>query len=92
MAKINGVRTDAGVAEKTASTESEAWLALDQERHLVLWLEGRRLKDNSRLQGLSSLSKDFMSGVGFDSKLGRDECFPPSLAEISANVNITDWP
>jgi|TARA_B100001964_G_scaffold216747_1_gene256285 hypothetical protein len=92
MAKINGVRTAAGVAEKTASTESEAWLALDQERHLVLWLEARRLKDNSRLNGLSSLSTDFMSGIGFDSKLGRDECFPPSLAEISANVNITNWP
>ena len=92
MAKINGVRAAAGVAEKAASTESEAWLALDQERHIVLWLEARRLKDNSRFQGLSSLSKDFMSGVGFDSKSPRDECFPPSLAEISANVNITDWP
>jgi hypothetical protein len=71
------------VANKTATTTSEAWLALDQERHLVLWLEGRRLKDNVRFNGLSSLSTDFMEG--------RDVCFPPSLAEIAANKNL-NWP
>lgn len=83
MEKINSVRTAAGVANKTATTTSEAWLALDQERHLVLWLEGRRLKDNVRFNGLSSLSTDFMEG--------RDVCFPPSLAEIAANKNL-NWP
>ena len=82
MVMINQVRTTAGVATVSASTVAEAYLRLDQERHLVLWLEGRRLKDNQRFSetSLSSFSTDFM--------LGRDRCFPPSLREQDSNQNL----
>lgn len=86
MEKINHVRTNAGVEPKQAGTAEEAWLALDRERHLVLWIEGRRLKDNARLgsEGLSPWSESFIQG--------RDTCFPPSRQEINANENIESWP
>lgn len=82
MAKVNAVRSAAGVAPVTATTTADAWVALDQERHLALWLEGRRLRDNARLSapGLSAWSAGFM--------VGRDACFPPSLNEIASNPNL----
>ena len=82
MDKINAVRTAAGVATVTATTAAAAWVALDRERHLVLWLEGRRLRDNARLSaaGLSAWSAEFMAG--------RDDCFPPSLNEVASNPNL----
>lgn len=82
VAKINGVRAAAGVPNAQAATAAEAWVALDRERHLALWLEGRRLKDNARLSapGLSAWSAEFMRG--------RDTCFPPSLNEIASNPNL----
>ena len=82
MAKINEVRAAAGVPAVAATTAAEAWVALDEERHYTLWLEGRRLKDNVRLSapGLSSWSASFMSG--------RNTCFPPSLNEIASNPNL----
>jgi hypothetical protein len=82
MAKVNAVRALNSVAPVTANTTAEAWLALDQERHLTLWLEGRRLRDNARLSaaGLSSWAATFMAG--------RDACFPPSLNEIASNPNL----
>jgi starch-binding outer membrane protein, SusD/RagB family len=82
MTKINAVRAAAGVTPVSATTTAEAWLALDQERHLTLWLEGRRLKDNVRLAapGLSSWSAGFIQG--------RDTCFPPSLNEVASNPNL----
>jgi hypothetical protein len=82
MQMINAVRTAAGVAPVSATTVADAWLALDRERHLTLWLEGRRLKDNARLSaaGLSSWSAEFVKG--------RDLCFPPSLNEVASNPNL----
>lgn len=82
MAKINAVRALNSVTPVTATTAAQAWLALDQERHLTLWLEGRRLRDNARLSaaGLSSWSATFMQG--------RNACFPPSLNEIASNPNL----
>jgi hypothetical protein len=82
MDKINAVRAAAGVAPVTATTAPAAWVALDRERHLTLWLEGRRLRDNARLSapGLSSWSAEFMAG--------RDDCFPPSLNEVASNPNL----
>lgn len=79
---INAVRSAAGVPAVSAATEAEAWVALDRERHLALWMEGRRLRDNVRLAqpGLSSWSAEYMQG--------RDACFPPSLSEIASNPNL----
>jgi starch-binding outer membrane protein, SusD/RagB family len=79
---INDVRLSVPVMPVDTTTATEAWLALDRERHFVLWLEGRRLKDNQRLSesGLSPWSTAFMEG--------RDSCFPPSLTEINSNPNL----
>lgn len=54
--RINYVRERVGVPPVMASTDAEAWLALDRERNFELWLEGRRLQDNARFsaEGLSS--------------------------------------
>ncbi len=81
--KINYVRARVGVPPVSASSDQEAWLALDRERNFELWLEGRRLKDNARFsaESLSSWAVAFMQG--------RHSCFPPSLAECSANPNVT---
>jgi hypothetical protein len=82
MEKINHVRSLAEVEAVAANTPEEAWLALDRERHFVLWLEGRRLRDNVRFAepGLSPWAAAFMQG--------RDGCFPPSLTEVNANPNL----
>jgi hypothetical protein len=82
MGKINKVRMDAGVGQVTATTAPAAWIALDHERHLVLWLEARRFKDNQRFAatGVSLFSTSFMRG--------RDTCFPPSTAEQQSNKNL----
>ena len=81
--RINYVRDRVGVPPVSASSDAEAWLALDRERNFELWLEGRRLKDNARFaaESLSSWAVAFMQG--------RHNCFPPSLAECSANPNVT---
>ena len=86
IAKINYVRERVGVPPVAAATDEEAWLMLDRERNFELWLEGRRLKDNQRFsrEGLSSWAVGFMQG--------RHDCFPPSLAECSANENVTGNP
>jgi hypothetical protein len=95
MAMINEVRQGAGVAPVTGvSDDAGAWLALDRERHLVLWLEGRRLRDNDRFSdpALSAFSTSFMAGDGWETTGGahepRDRCFPPSRTEVDANPNI----
>ena len=86
IARINYVRDRVGVPPVSAATDEEAWLALDRERNFELWLEGRRLKDNQRFsrEGLSSWAVAFMQN--------RHDCFPPSLAECSANTNVTGNP
>jgi hypothetical protein len=82
MSRINTVRALVPVPTVTATTAADAWLALDRERHLTLWLEGRRLRDNARLSasGLSSWAVQFMQG--------RDDCFPPSINETASNPNL----
>lgn len=82
MSRINTVRALVPVPAVTATTAADAWLALDRERHLTLWLEGRRLRDNARLSasGLSSWAVQFMQG--------RDDCFPPSINETASNPNL----
>lgn len=78
MALINKVRAAFGVAPKSAATAAEAWQALDHERLVTLWLEGRRLKDNARF---------FEQGVNRYLE-GRDKCFPFSDSEINSNPNL----
>ena len=80
--KINYVRDRVGVPPVSAANDSDAWLALDRERNFELWLEARRLKDNARFaaENLSPWAVAFMQN--------RDYCFPPSLAECSANPNV----
>lgn len=86
MALINRVRSLVGVAPVTAATAADAWVALDRERMLELWIEGRRLKDRQRFSDprLSAWSVAFMRG--------RDRCFPPSQKELDTNRNIPGWP
>lgn len=82
IGKINYVRNRVGVPPVSATTDQDAWLALDRERNFELWLEARRLKDNARFaaEGLSPWAVAFMQG--------RHNCFPPSTAECSANPNV----
>ncbi len=82
IAKINYVRNLVGVPPVSATSDDEAWLALDRERNFELWLEARRLKDNARFsrEGFSPWAVAFMEG--------RHDCFPPSQAECSANANV----
>lgn len=86
MNRINYVRGLVGVSPVTATTPADAWVALDRERMLELWLEGRRLKDRQRFSDppLSAWSVAFMRG--------RDRCFPPSQKELDTNRNIPGWP
>ncbi len=74
IAKINAVRTAAGVATKTAATVAEAMTALRQERDIVLWMEARHLWD------LRRFNDAFLNG--------RDSCIPPSLNEQNTNPNL----
>lgn len=86
IAMINYVRGLVGVAPVSAATDEEAWLLLDRERNYELWLEGRRLKDNARFaaEGVSPWAVAFMAD--------RDSCYPPSMAEIAGNPNLSSWP
>lgn len=48
MAKINALRTAAGVPSVNAASITDGWTALKRERGIVLWLEGRRMGDLRR--------------------------------------------
>jgi hypothetical protein len=75
VAKVNAVRTAAGVATVTATTTDEAWSVLRTERNIVLWMEGRHLWD------LSRFNDAFLSN--------RDKCIPVSQNEAATNPNIS---
>lgn len=78
MARINAVRTAAGVPTKTATTVAEAMAVLRAERDIVLWLEARHLWD------LRRFNDPFLNG--------RDGCIPPSLNEENTNTNLQGTP
>jgi len=78
LARVNNVRAAFGLASVTVATVQEGWSTLDRERFLTLWLEGRRLKDVSRLSGEGVVS--FPSG--------RVSCFPFGDTEIAGNPNL----
>jgi len=100
MAKINGVRTFFGLGALTATgigsitggdggganlTSMSGWDILDRERHLTMWLEGRRLWDLSRwdhphLDG---------GGVVYEATVARRaSCLPIAQDECQVNDNI----
>jgi hypothetical protein len=78
MTLINQERATFSLGALTATTTAAAWTALQAERGLVLWLEGRRLWDLRRwfVEGTST----FLTG--------RDKCLPPSADEQASNPNL----
>ena len=95
MAKINALRTAAGVAPITDVTNtSDAWTVLKFERGVVLWLEGRRLgdfyrwnRDNTPGQ-LDSLEQPSGSQDVGSHLVWQDLCFPIARVEVDTNSNI----
>ncbi len=99
MAKINEVRQFHGVTpDLVAADIDEAWIHLDHERHLTLWLEGRRMHDLRRwdeedrstlpgvqfLRGLLPLADD-----DIDASISkRASCIPISFSECLSNTNL----
>ena len=75
VAKVNAVRSAAGVTAVSATTTDEAWAVLRTERNIVLWMEGRHLWD------LSRFNDPFLSN--------RSKCIPVSQDEAATNPNIS---
>jgi hypothetical protein len=90
MAKINALRSAAGVADATASTTDEAWAMLKRERGIVLWLEGRRLGDFRRWsENGTPGALDPLEVPGEASHLTQqDLCFPIPPSEQQTNPNV----
>ena len=95
MAKINALRTAAGVEEAMAASAAEAWTALKFERGVVLWLEGRRLGDffrwnaNNTPGDLHPLEQPSGSQEEGSHLVQQDLCFPISRGEVDTNTNIS---
>jgi len=78
MTLINQERATYSLPALTATTTAAAWTALQSERGLVLWLEGRRLWD---------LRRWFVEGTN-TFLTNRDKCLPPSADEQASNPNL----
>jgi hypothetical protein len=74
VAKINEVRTAAGVPTVSADNTDDAWTALRTERNIVLWMEGRHLFE------LVRFNDPFLSNRG--------KCIPISQDEAATNPNV----
>ncbi len=63
----------------------DGWSILDAERHLTLWLEGRRMWD------LHRWDHPFLNGgtVVWDGEPRRDSCMPVPAGECRVNPNFT---
>ncbi len=95
MAKINEVRDFYGLGPLTATgagsgvtgdpNSNTAWDILDRERHLTLWLEGRRLWD------LHRWDHPFLNGgsIVYPGISRRASCIPISRSECDTNRNIS---
>ncbi|RMH16187.1 MAG: RagB/SusD family nutrient uptake outer membrane protein [Gemmatimonadetes bacterium] len=93
--KINEVRDFYGLPNITATSlgsgvtgdinSMTAWDVLDRERHLTLWLEGRRMFD------LRRWGHPFLNGGGivYEGVAQRMDCIPLSESECSSNTNIS---
>jgi len=99
IASINEVRTFWGLAEidSVGMTLQDAWITLDHERHLTLWLEGRRFFDMQRWEaaGLDYLPAVMFIHGGTLVYPGEDPraiCIPISESECLTNLNVRDDP
>lgn len=99
---VNAGRAEYGLAPLAApATVNDAWIMLDNERHLTLWLEVRRMADARRwdedgksfmpavmyLYGLTSAVYDKDPGL-----TKRGACVPISFDECSTNSNLASAP
>ena len=97
MARINEVRAFHGLADIDPGTvvdgpltgdraSMNSWDVLDRERHLTLWLEGRRLWD------LHRWDHPFLNGgslAGYLAQDRRDSCIPISDSECQTNGSLS---
>jgi hypothetical protein len=100
MAKMNEVRTFWGLADLTVANEDEAWVHLDHERYLTLWLEARRLFDMRRWDTPDNRNRlpliRFLYGEEFNvyemdpGIPKRTSCLPLSFNECNSNLALTD--
>ena len=100
ITKMNEVRTFHSIADLTPApaTMDEGWIALDNERYLTLWLEGRRLHDIRRwdeenrsiLPGVQFLRSEWvLADDGLAEGLTkRAACIPISFSECLSNPNL----
>jgi tetratricopeptide (TPR) repeat protein len=95
IASINEVRTFWGLGsiDPTGFTLQDAWITLDHERHLTLWLEGRRFFDMRRWEaaGLDYLPAVLFIHGGTLVYPGLDPraiCIPISQSECLVNENV----
>lgn len=73
-----------GVGSLRDADEMDAWSILDRERHLTLWLEGRRLWD------LDRWDHPFLEGgtIVYPGEAMRFRCVPISFSECQTNPNV----
>ncbi|UCC84319.1 MAG: RagB/SusD family nutrient uptake outer membrane protein [Gemmatimonadota bacterium] len=97
IASINEVRTFWGLTliDPTGMTEQDAWVTLDHERHLTLWIEGRRFFDIRRWDaaGLDYLPAVMWISGGtlvYQGENPRDVCIPVSESECLTNENVKE--
>lgn len=95
VAAMNEARRHYGIDTLSADTISssstsfdagdQAWSILDDERHLTLWLEGRRLHD------LRRWDHPFLNGgsIVYPGISDRAACYPISQNECDVNDNIS---
>lgn len=95
IARINDVREFFSLdpIDPTGMNLQDAWITLDHERMLTLWLEGRRLYDMRRWDaaGLDFLpAVQFIYGgtIVYPGDNPRDVCIPISQSECLVNTNV----
>ncbi|MDH3457907.1 MAG: RagB/SusD family nutrient uptake outer membrane protein [Gemmatimonadota bacterium] len=99
---VNQARAEYGLAPLAApTTANDAWIMLDDERQLTLWIEARRWHDAHRWDaaGLSFMpAVQYILGLtstpyALDPSIQkRATCFPISLDECLTNPNVKDAP
>jgi hypothetical protein len=91
MPLLNKHRVALGLVPWTATQAADAWTALERERGIELWLEGRRLGDLRRWQAAKrpgTLSPLETPGDASYLAAQRDLCFPVPLSETQTNPNF----